>query len=223
MSIHERHGLKIIYRGTNATIRLYMIVKNDARVLQKFCYETNRYVARLLLSRRIAIRSFSNQPIDPAKRIPVVRMQIIAPSCLQIHLPEVVLPGLVGQFQGCDSSTSATFFVSSTNSSISYSPNQSIHQSINQSINQSMIPSINHPITPSITPSISQSLHQSINQSVNQSPHQSITPSINQSLHQSINQSTNQSINQSINHSINQPITPSINQSTNQSINHSIK
>ena len=219
MSIHERHGLKIIYRGTNATIRLYMIVKNDARVLQKFCYETNRYVARLFLSRRIAIRSFSNQPIDPAKRIPVVRMQIIAPSCLQIHLPEVVLPGLVGQFEGCDSSTSATFFVSSTNSSISYPPSQSIHQSINQSINQSMIPSINHPITPSInqsiTPSISQSLHQSINQSVNQSPHQSINHSINQSLHQSINQPINQSITPSINQSLTQSI--------NQSINHSIK
>jgi hypothetical protein len=195
-----------------------MIVKNDARVLQKFCYETNRYVARLFLSRRIAIRSFSNQPIDPAKRIPVVRMQIIAPSCLQIHLPEVVLPGLVGQFEGCDSSTSATFFVSSTNSSISYPPSQSIHQSINQSINQSMIPSINHPITPSInqsiTPSISQSLHQSINHSINQSiNHQSITPSINQSLHQSINQSRNQSIHQLINPSINESIIHSFNQS----------
>ena len=219
MSIHERHGLKIIYRGTNATIRLYMIVKNDACVLQKFCYETNRYVARLFLSRRIAIRSFSNQPIDPAKRIPVVRMQIIAPSCLQIHLPEVVLPGLVGQFEGCDSSTSATFFVSSTNSSISYPPSQSIHQSINQSINQSMIPSINHPITPSINQSLHQSVNHSINQSISQSINhpinQSITPSINQSLHQSINQPINQSLHQSTNHSLNQSI--------NQSINHSIK
>ena len=152
------------------------------------------------LSPRIAIRSFSNQPIDPAKRIPVVRMQTIAPSCLQIHLPEVVLPGLVGQFEGCDSSTSATFFVSSTNSSISYSPNQSINQTINDSINQSpnhsINQSINHSINQSITPSINQSLHQSINQS------------LHQSINYAINQSPNHSINQSINHSMNQSITP---------------
>ena len=49
-----------------------------------------------------------------------------------IHLPGVVLPGLVGQFEGCHSTTSATL----TNSSISYSINHSINHSLNHLLNQ---------------------------------------------------------------------------------------